>query len=88
MDASFAGNRLPEYPQMSRRLGEQGTVMLRVLIGADGTAGDVRLVRSSGSERLDQSAIDAIRQWRFVPALRGGKPISSWYDWQWEFRLH
>lgn len=87
VDASFAGNRLPEYPAMSRRLGEQGVVVLRVLIGADGAAGDVQLIRSSGSARLDRSAMETIRQWRFVPAVRGGKPVSAWYEWQWEFRL-
>lgn len=88
VDASFAGNRLPEYPAMSRRLGEQGVVVLKVLIGADGRASDVQLIRSSGSARLDASAIDTIRQWRFVPALKGGRPIPAWYEWQWEFRLN
>lgn len=72
---------------MSRRIGEQGVVMLRVLIGADGRASEVMLLKSSGSARLDQSAMDTIRQWRFVPALKGGKPTPAWYEWQWEFRL-
>lgn len=87
VDASFRGNRVPDYPPMSRRLGEQGVVILRVLISAEGRAVDVRLLRSSGSERLDRSAMEAIREWRFIPASRGGKPEAAWYEWRWEFRL-
>jgi periplasmic protein TonB len=88
VDASFAGNRLPEYPAMSRRLGEQGVVVLRVFITPDGRASDVTLVKSSGSARLDRSAIDAIREWRFVPARQAGRPVGAWYEWRWEFRLN
>ena len=87
VDASFRGNRIPEYPAMSRRLGEQGVVILRVLITPDGQASEVLLVKSSGSSRLDRSAMDSIREWRFVPALKGGRPVSAWYEWRWEFRL-
>lgn len=87
VDASFQGNRLPDYPPMSRRLGEQGVVVLRVFITPDGRASDVALVKSSGSTRLDRSAMDAVRQWRFVPARQGGRPVGAWYEWRWEFRL-
>jgi periplasmic protein TonB len=87
VDASFRGNRLPIYPTMSRRLGEQGTVTLRVLITPEGQAAEIKIIKSSGSARLDQSAIDAIRVWRFVPAQRAGQPIAEWYEWRWEFRL-
>lgn len=87
VDASFKGNRVPDYPLMSRRLGEQGVVVLRVLISTEGRAVEVRLIRSSGSDRLDRSAMDAIREWRFIPATRGGRPEPAWYEWRWEFRL-
>jgi periplasmic protein TonB len=87
VDASFQGNRLPDYPAMSRRLGEQGVVVLRVFITPDGRASDVALVKSSGSTRLDRSAMDAVRQWRFVPARQAGQPVGAWYEWRWEFRL-
>lgn len=87
VDASFQGNRLPEYPAMSRRLGEQGVVVLRVFITPDGRASDVEVVRSSGSARLDRSAMESIRQWRFLPARQGGKAVGAWYEWRWEFRL-
>jgi len=87
VDASFKGNRLPEYPAMSRRLGEQGVVVLRVFITPEGRAADVQLVKSSGSARLDRSAMESIREWRFVPARQSGRPVGAWYEWRWEFRL-
>jgi protein TonB len=68
-------------------MGEQGVVVLRVMIETDGRAAQVVVARSSGSARLDQAAIAAIRQWRFIPAQQGGQPVSQWYDWRWEFRL-
>jgi periplasmic protein TonB len=87
IDASFRGNQPPVYPVIARRRGEQGTVILRVLITPDGRASDVELVRGSGSAHLDRSAIETIRQWRFVPAIKGGRPAAAWYEWRWEFRL-
>lgn len=88
VDASFRGNRVPDYPAISRRLGEQGVVVLRVLITPDGRASEVQLVKSSGSGRLDGAAIETVKQWRFVPAVRGGRPVPAWYEWRWEFRLN
>lgn len=73
---------------MSRRLGEQGAVVLKVLITPDGRAAEVLVVASSGYPRLDRSAMDTIREWRFVPAVKAGKPVAAWYEWRWEFRLN
>ncbi len=86
--ADWAGNRKPDYPRMALRLGEQGEVHLSVLVDDQGRAVDVRITRSSGSTRLDQSAVDAVREWRFTPATEDGKAVADWYhDWRWEFRL-
>ncbi len=87
VDASYRGNRAPEYPALSRRLGEQGAVVLRVLITAEGRASEVIVLNSSGSVRLDEAAKATIRDWRFLPAVRGARPIPAWYEWRWEFRL-
>lgn len=78
--ADYLQNPEPEYPAISRRLGEEGQVMLRVLIGADGSAQQVELRRSSGYERLDRVALDTVRRWRFVPGKRNGVPEAMWFN--------
>ncbi|MDP3841454.1 MAG: TonB family protein [Oxalobacteraceae bacterium] len=78
--AYAARNRKPDYPLMSRRYNEQGTVVLRVLVNADGTAGEVFIRKSSTYPLLDRSALAAVRNWRFVAATRDGKPVSEWYE--------
>lgn len=64
---------------MSRRYGEEGTVVLRVLVKADGSAGQVEIRKSSGYPMLDDAAREAVQEWRFNPATREGKPVSEWY---------
>jgi protein TonB len=77
-DADYLDNPKPSYPALSRRLSEQGRVMLRVHVEADGRAAEVQLHTSSGSPRLDQSALDTVRRWKFVPARLGQTPIAAW----------
>ncbi len=62
----------PRYPVESRRKREQGIVRLSVLVGTDGRVADVGVAGSSGSERLDQAALSAVRRWRWSPLKRGG----------------
>lgn len=77
-DADYLRNPAPPYPALSRRLGEQGKVVLRVLVNAQGTADNVELRTSSGSSRLDNAALDTVRRWKFVPARRGETTVQSW----------
>ncbi len=86
-DAAYLNNPKPRYPRVSRRLGEQGKVLLRVLVSADGKAKEVRLHRSSGYKRLDEAARDAVTQWRFVPARRGDEAVEGWFVVPIEFKL-
>lgn len=79
VDASAAGNAKPVYPRASKALGEQGVVVLEVFVTLEGTVGDIRIGRSSGFDRLDESALRAVRQWHFIPARQGGKQVSMWY---------
>lgn len=79
-DADYLQNPKPVYPAMSRRLGEQGKVVVRVLIGVDGNAQAAELRQSSGYPRLDQAALDVVRQWRYVPGKRGGVPEPMWFN--------
>ena len=77
-DMSYLRNPAPTYPSTSRRLREEGRVMLSVLVSASGEAETVEVRTSSGSERLDRAAIDAVRRWRFAPARRGSQAIPGW----------
>lgn len=77
-DAAYLANPRPVYPPLSRRLGEQGTVLLRVRVGGDGRAEAVRVLRSSGSPRLDRAAREVVSRWRFVPARVGEAAVASW----------
>lgn len=81
ISASYAAaNRKPEYPKMSIRLGEQGTVVLTVMVKSDGSAGDVEVKSSSGFTRLDRAAADAVKTWRFNPATVDGKAVDKSYE--------
>lgn len=77
-DAAYLNNPAPAYPAISYRLGEQGRVELRVHVTADGRADAVELIRSSGYERLDQAAREAVQGWRFAPARQDGGAVAAW----------
>ena len=79
-DADYLQNPKPAYPANSRRLGEQGKVIVRVLIGADGVAQKSEIRKSSGFERLDQAALATVQRWRYVPGKRGGIPEAMWFS--------
>lgn len=67
----------PAYPVLSRRLGEQGKVVLRVELDAQGAVSSAYVVSSSGVRRLDDAALAAVRQWRCNPAQRGGVAVRA-----------
>lgn len=77
-DAKYLDNPAPAYPAMSRRLGEEGKVLLRVFVEADGRPRTVEVKSGSSSARLDEAAVDAVRRWRFIPARRGAEAVAGW----------
>ncbi|MBG6074459.1 energy transducer TonB [Polaromonas sp. CG_9.11] len=79
-NADYLQNPKPAYPALSKRLGEQGKVVIRVLIGADGTPQKAELRQSSGYERLDQAALNTVLKWRYVPGKRGGVAEDMWFN--------
>jgi protein TonB len=87
-DADYLNNPPPEYPRVSRRLREQGVVMLRVYVLPNGLPEVVELKASSGSARLDESALDAVRRWKFVPAQASGRAVGAWVIVPIEFTLN
>lgn len=85
--AGMATDRPPTYPDLARRRGEQGRVLVRVSVGPDGTPLAVAVGQSSGHTSLDNAALLAVRQWRFVPATQAGRPVPAVAEVPIQFRL-
>jgi len=77
LNADSLNNPPPAYPPQSRQFGEQGKVMLRLLVSADGGVEQVNL-RKSGYQRLDRAAQESVKRWRFVPVKRGNQAVTTW----------
>ena len=87
-EASYAStNRTPPYPRLALSNGDEGTVILRVLVTTEGTAGTVEIKSSSGHPLLDESARKTVLTWRFKPATVDGKPVAEWYQVPIPFKL-
>ena len=76
-NAAYLNNPEPKYPSISRRLGEEGKVLLKVRVSADGRAAAVDIEKSSAYDRLDEAARQSVLHWRFVPARRGDEAIEA-----------
>lgn len=76
-DAAYLNNPPPVYPAKSRRKREQGRVLLRVQVSAQGAAERVAIQTSSGHVRLDSAALEAVKRWHFVPARRGDRAVAA-----------
>ena len=76
----------PVYTEEGRRRGVEGDVVMEVVVRSDGTIGNVRVLQGLGSG-LDQRAVDAVKQWRFVPARRYGTPVDVMVEIAVEFKL-
>jgi periplasmic protein TonB len=79
-DADYLQNPRPVYPPLSKRLGEQGQAIHSILIGPDGLPTRAKLVKSSGFDRLDQAAYQAVMSWRYVPGKRNGVAVAMSYN--------
>jgi periplasmic protein TonB len=77
----------PEFTQEARQAKYQGTVLMWVIIGPDGRPRDVKISRSLGMG-LDQKAIEAVRRWRFEPALKDGVPVAVQVNIEVNFHLY
>ncbi len=77
----------PEYSEEARKAKYQGTVVLWVVVGADGRPHDIRIVRSLGMG-LDEKAIEAVRLWKFEPARKDNSPVAVQINVEVNFRLY
>lgn len=84
--ADADGCAKPAYPTNAARNGDTGTVVLALLVGADGKVNSSRVQQSSGSRDLDRAAVNALSLCRFKPAMNGGVPEAGWaqlaYVWK------
>ena len=77
----------PPYPAAATRAREEGTVVVRVDVGADGVPTDAKVETSSRSRDLDRAAVEAVKGWKFEPALKDGKPVAASANVPVEFKL-
>jgi protein TonB len=75
----LTGNQAPKYPPQALRSGVEGSVSVRVEVDASGLPTDVKVVERSGerSRDLDRAVTDAVRKWRFEPAMKDGKAVAG-----------
>lgn len=78
--ADYLNNPRPPYPPLSKRLGEQGKVVVRVFIEANGAASRAEIRSSSGYDRLDQTALQTVLKWRYAPGKRNGVAEAMWFN--------
>ncbi|WP_297325901.1 energy transducer TonB [Nitrosomonas sp.] len=67
----------PTYPAISRRMGEEGKLVLRVELDENGHIDNAKVINSSGYERLDTAALTAVKSWQCNPSLRNGQPVRA-----------
>jgi periplasmic protein TonB len=85
--AGYLSNPKPNYPSLARSRHWEGLVLLRVYVTPDGRCGSINVNRSSGHDVLDESALTAVRNWKFIPGKRGDTPIASWVTVPIQFML-
>lgn len=78
--ASYLNNPKPPYPALSKRLGEEGKVVVRAWIDTNGRATQAEIKTSSGYDRLDQTALQTVLNWRYIPGQRAGVPEAMWFN--------
>jgi len=81
-----ANCRPPEYPAISERLGEAGSVVVAMLVGTDGKVSDSRVQTSSGYPRLDEAARKGLSRCRFTPGTVDGQPAAAWAQMKYTFK--
>ncbi|MEY4503913.1 MAG: hypothetical protein RL154_205 [Pseudomonadota bacterium] len=86
-NADYLHNPAPIYPIASKKMREEGKVVLKVLVSSNGEALKTEIKTSSGFERLDNAALNAVSRWKFVPAKSGEQNIEAWVNVPITFKL-
>jgi periplasmic protein TonB len=77
----------PEYSEEARKAKYQGTVVLSIVVGADGVPRDIKVARSLGLG-LDEKAIETVKTWKFEPGTKDGKPVATYATIEVAFHLY
>lgn len=75
------------YPPRAVELGQQGEALVRVRLDPDGSAAEILVWRGSGFDLLDRAALAAVRDWKFLPAVRDGRAVAAWVEIPIRFHL-
>jgi len=86
-NAAYLNNPAPSYPTGAKRKGVEGKVLISVLVKTDGTAAIAKVQKSSGSNDLDEAALEAVKDWKFIPARRSGQIVEASVIVPVEFRI-
>lgn len=86
--AGYLNNPRPPYPFAARRMGLQGKVVLNVEVLAEGLCGQANVHQSSGHEMLDNTALQTVKTWKFIPARQAGRAITKWFKIPIQFSLN
>ena len=86
-NAAYLNNLPPAYPLAARRRSIEGRVLVRAEVQTDGSCSRVEMKASSGSDLLDQAALEAVKKWRFVPARKGNQMLMAWVEVPITFKL-
>jgi protein TonB len=86
--ANYLKNPRPDYPRIALREGWEGKVILRVKVLPTGKVAGASVQTSAGRGALDEAALATVKDWTFVPATQGGKPIAGWVTVPIEFRIN
>jgi TonB family protein len=84
----YKENAPPVYPEIARVRGYEGIVLVFAEILPDGRVGNIKIGKSSGYAILDQSAIRAVKPWKFEPAKKSGSPFTAWVELPIKFILN
>ena len=77
----------PTYPRLAEQAGIEGTVWVKAAVGKDGTVKSAVVYKSSGTESLDEAAVEAAWKCKFKPAIQNGRPVVTWVAWPYNFEL-
>ena len=84
----FKLNTPPKYPRKARRMGCEGIVILKILVGENGQVSNFEIFQSSGYPILDKAAVSAVKMWLFEPGTKNGEKIKMWVKVPIRFKLN